>query len=308
MAAEWGGTDCFGTFYTNRVWSHKWAFYDEDFRVDGVRVYNYNISPGQWGRTCTAAQSGASASDGCTAAETLPIGHIGVIAHELGHYIGLPDMYDGAGGQGIGSYDLMANSWGHDGTQNNPPPFSVATKMSLGWIVPTPVTPTAAGTVLTVVHGKSRLYQVSPPSAADTNEEHNVYANSYYKISAGFQDPANEYFLLEVSRNYGHHDAQPCQGLLLWHVDTGKGYLGSGLDNGETCFPYNLVHYTTALVQADGLYHLERGLNRYVRWHLWCGSFRRLLFFLAIACACMQGRFRRLLQRAASVGRRYRAP
>jgi M6 family metalloprotease-like protein len=266
MAAEWGGTDCFGARYRSRVWSHKWAFFDEDFRADGVRVYNYNISPGQWGRTCTAAQAAATAAaaHGCTAAETLPIGHIGVIAHELGHYIGLPDMYDGAGGHGIGSYDLMANSWGHDGTQNNPPPFSAATKMSLGWIVPTPVTPTASGTALTVVHGKSRLYQVSPPSAADTNREPSVYANAYYQISAGFGDPANEYFLLEVSSNYGHHRAQPCQGLLLWHVDAGKGYLGSGLDSGETCFPYNLVHYTTALVQADGLYELERGSNRHV--------------------------------------------
>ena len=263
MGSEWGGTDGFGKYYTSRIWSHKWAMYDEDFRVDGIRVYSYNISPGTWGLACTAAQCAPNVADGCSATETLPIGRIGVIAHELGHYIGLPDKYDGTGGSGLGSYELMANSWGNDNTQNNPPPFSLQTKIELGWITPT--TLTASGNY-TVTHPKSRIYQVTPPTAASTNTAANEYGSSFFKIEHGFSNPTSEYFLLEVSRNYGHHKSQPCQGLLLWHVDAGKGYLSSGLDAGETCFPHNLVHNEVALVQADGYHNLERGNNRCVAW------------------------------------------
>ena len=66
--AEWGGYDAYNTYYTNRIWSHKWSLYTGTFTSsEGVTVYNYHISPSVWGI------SGSS------------IGHIGVIAHETGH-------------------------------------------------------------------------------------------------------------------------------------------------------------------------------------------------------------------------------
>jgi M6 family metalloprotease-like protein len=73
--AEWGGTDAYGHTNVDRMWSHKWAIYTNPGQfvsAEGVTVYDYSISPAVWGT------SGSS------------IGHIGVIAHELGHFFGLP--------------------------------------------------------------------------------------------------------------------------------------------------------------------------------------------------------------------------
>jgi hypothetical protein len=62
--------------------SHKWSLFTGPWKsADGVTVNLYNISPALWG------QSGSQ------------IGRIGVITHELGHFMGAPDMYDTDGGK-----------------------------------------------------------------------------------------------------------------------------------------------------------------------------------------------------------------
>lgn len=153
QGGENGGTDCWGQAQPNRIWSHKWQF--PTHYVDGIAVSKYNISPGLWGLGCDCE-----------------IGHIGVIAHEIGHFIGLPDLYDGSGGSGAGSFAIMANSWGHDGTQNNPPPFCAQSKIDLGWVTPTTLSQDG---VYTITHGKSDIYSPS-----------NSFGNAYFKVDFGF--------------------------------------------------------------------------------------------------------------------------
>ncbi len=75
-AAEWGGTDAYGAVTADRIWSHKSAIYTTNWSSNGVRVYDYHMNPSLWAR---------SGSD---------IGRIGVVAHETGHFLGLPDLYD----------------------------------------------------------------------------------------------------------------------------------------------------------------------------------------------------------------------
>jgi len=118
--AEWGGTDAYGTSYQNRIWSHRWAIQPAWVSNEGVRVFDYHISPGVWGTSGSA------------------IGRIGVIVHETGHFFGLPDLYDtdSSSGQGIGSWGVMANSWDFGGTQRCPPHFSPWSKINLGWYSP----------------------------------------------------------------------------------------------------------------------------------------------------------------------------
>ena len=218
--AEWGGTDAFGTSSANRIWSHRWAIQPQWNSNDGVSVFDYHISPGVWG---------TSGSD---------IGRIGVIAHETGHFFGLPDLYDtdSGAGDGIGSWGMMANSWGFDGTQQCPPHFSPWSKIDLGW------------TTATVISQPGQ-YVINQ---AETNAE-------VYRISSGF--PSNEYLLIENRQAAGFECAVPQGGVAIWHIDDAAGFNTQGYP-GQGGWPGNGNHYRVALLQADGNYNLEKGNNR----------------------------------------------
>lgn len=228
--AEWGGDDAYGTDYTDRIWSHKWGISGGWTSDEGVKVYNYHISPAIWGR------SGSS------------IGRIGVIAHETGHFLGLPDLYDtdSGAGDGIGSWGLMANSWGGDGSQQPPPLMSPWSKLQLGWITPT---------------------ALSSPGTYFINEALNN--NHSYIISDGY--PSGEYLLVEnrkrIYKDSNNMDIvadnipRNADGLVVWHIDDSSDYSTQGYP-GQGGWPSNGNHYRVAVLQADGNYDMEKGNNR----------------------------------------------
>jgi M6 family metalloprotease-like protein len=220
--AEFGGTDCRGAKETDRIWSHKYFMHTGPWTsADGmVTVSNYNINPGLWG-VCGSE-----------------ISRIGVIAHEAAHFLGLPDLYDPDGGEGIGSYCLMADSWGVDGSQRYPPMMSPWSKMQLGWLAPTTLE----------VRG-------------DYSLRRSWEYPDVYKIRLG---SASEYLLME-NRQPGSYDAfLPQGGLAVWHVDDDMSQYANSREGypGQLGWPENGKHYQVALLQADGKYDLERGRNR----------------------------------------------
>lgn len=223
--AEWGGTSADGASHIDRIWSHKWAISGAWNSSDGVQVYNYHISPGIWGTSGNE------------------IGRIGVICHETGHFLGLPDLYDGndsdgdgRSGSGLGSYCLMANSWGFDGSQLYPPHMSVWCKAALGWMNPTVI---SSG-------GNYSLTQAETTSAA-------------YRINLGY--PSGEYLLVENRQPTGFDSAMPQGGLAIFHIDEAADNTIEG-HPWQTGWPSNGNHYKVALLQADGTYDLERGFDR----------------------------------------------
>lgn len=216
--AEWGGTDAYGTPNSDRIWSHKWGISGGWTSQEGVSVSNYHISPAVWGT------SGSN------------IGRIGVIAHETGHFLGLPDLYDtdSGAGDGIGSFGLMANSWGFDGSQKSPPHMSPWSKERMGWLSPT-ILDTAGTYTL---------------NEAEFNAE-------AYRIDLGY--PSGEYLLIENRQPSGFDWAMPQGGLVIWHIDEAAGYNTQGYPvNGS----WTGSHYKVAVLQADGNYNLEKGNNR----------------------------------------------
>ncbi|HMJ91938.1 MAG TPA: M6 family metalloprotease domain-containing protein, partial [Candidatus Acidoferrum sp.] len=211
----------------NWIWSHKWSLFavpggrwtsgDQNGNGVSVKVFDYHTEPALWG---------VSGTD---------ITRIGVIAHETGHFFGLPDLYDTDGGsEGIGSYCLMANSWGFDGSQLYPPHLSAWAKIELGWVTPITIAP---GTY-------------NAPRVETTR--------TIFRITNGY--PNGEYLLIENRQPVGFEAAMPQGGLAIWHIDNNQ------VDNNDEGYPAGLGwpsnHYQVALLQADGAYHLERGLNR----------------------------------------------
>lgn len=162
-------------------------------------MYIYHVSPSVWGTSGTA------------------IGRIRVIAHETGRYFGLPHLYDGSGGQGIGSFGLMANSWGFDGSQLYPPHICAWSKIQLGWMTP----------------------QVITTSGSYSARQGCDYPDVFL-INANFN--SGEYLLIE-NRQKCKFDAKIAgPGLAIFHIDDTTGYNAEGYP-GQTNWPANGQHY-----------------------------------------------------------------
>jgi len=218
--AEWGGGG------GNWIWSHKWAlptpWTSRHQNAEGVnvKVSRYHTEPALWGMSGTA------------------ITRIGVICHEIGHAFGLLDLYDTdpSKSSGIGSYCLMANAWGFDGSQLHPPHMGAWCKMKLGWVVPTIIRP-----------GSYNAPQVESRSTV-------------FRIENGY--PSGEYLLIENRQPTGFEYDMPQGGLAIGHIDESKTNNNTEGYPGQTGWPRNGNHYMVALLQADGQYNLEHGANR----------------------------------------------
>lgn len=214
--------------YKTRIWSHKWKLSGGAWTSkEGVKVLDYNINPGLWGT------SGSS------------IGRIGVICHELGHFLGVYDLYDTqsysgqtSNGNGIGLHGLMANSWGFDYSQKFPAHISPWTMIKLGFVTPT-----------------------IPHEGANTVQRIDLGGpNTIYKLGDGaFGYPVGEYLLICYTK-FMKYEKSTFQGILIYHIDENAGYNEEGYP-GQPSWPYNGKHYKVALLQADGLYELERGVD-----------------------------------------------
>ena len=154
---------------------------------------------------------------------------VGIMAHEFGHALGLPDLYDllyrGSkdDSAGIGKWGIMAH--GALGWQENdgPVPFCAWSREQLGWANIVEITEDRVGQVLTGV------------ATTDT----------LYKIPLGEKE---SYYLLENRQStQSHYDRHiPQDGLLIWHIQP------SQMRN------WDERNKMVDLVCADGLY-LDRG-------------------------------------------------
>lgn len=224
---SYGGT---GGSCSPSVWGHKWSVSSAP-TVDGVMAGADGY--GQFGEIhCASANPPGQ------------IATIGIMAHEMGHLFGLPDLYDpDDSSEGIGNWSLMATgSWtGLSRPGDSPALLDPWSKSFLGWMSPTMVTGTLVG-------------QNIPASAT---------SNAFYQFRSGSAvPPSGEYFLVENRQKTSYDAALPGAGLLVWHIDEARGGNSSECVPGGTPACTATVHYKVALVQADNLFDLERNADR----------------------------------------------
>jgi len=181
--------------------------------------------------------------------ERIQLSSFGVLCHEFGHLLGLPELYapGAAVNEGIGKWGLMGQgTW--VGAGNSPPHMEAWSKLKLGWVDAMTIDETT--------------FDVRVPAVTD--------APLVVKIPAAPDDP-QEYYLLENRQRVGFDSELPGAGILVWHVDERV----TGFRTAQARPDHKLLH----LVDADGRNDLDRGTknggNRGDAGDPWAGPPRR---------------------------------
>ena len=190
------------------IWSHKSSLGNLSVTYDGVTINSYNFNPEK--------QNGGFVA-------------IGVLAHEFGHALGLPDLYDtDYTSTGSGKLALMASgSWGTSGNS----PWYPATmtgwcKNELGWVDIQEIENSEQNLSIQQTYSSNIVYKIQHPTVND------------------------EFWYIENRQKVGSDTLIPTPGLTIWHIKESIASSGWAPNNDE---PY----YGVALEQADGMFSLE---------------------------------------------------
>lgn len=142
------------------IWSHRWYAFSSDQGKTGPEQNKLGGVP--------LGSSGIWIGDYTTEPEN---GGLGVFSHEFGHDLGLPDLYDTAGGDnGTGFWTLMSGgSWMNHGTDSigtTPGYMGAWEKLQLGWL-----------DYQTVDFGEKSTVKLGPADLATKNSSQAVLVN-----------------------------------------------------------------------------------------------------------------------------------
>lgn len=208
------------------VWAHRWVIGVGEPVLDGRTVGGEGYATFGELHCAVGEEPGQPAT-------------IGIMAHELGHDLGWPDLYDvDLSSDGVGDWSLMAyGTWnaapgGRSGSSPaHPDAFS---KLLQGWVTAQHVSSTTTGLSLDDVATDADLVQVlDNPGGVDWG---------------GGASGEGEYFLIENRQLTGYDAGLPGCGLAVWHIDESVSAMAVNNDESR-----KLVD----LEEADGLGELD---------------------------------------------------
>ena len=189
---------------------------DGYFSLDGVAIKKYIVIPEQF----HMAHFGVDENY---------IHPIGTICHELGHVLGLPDLYDTSenSAAGIGQWGLMgAGNWQR---QTSPAYMSAWSRYQLGFINPM------------IIDAAINSEEILLP--AESGEEEFLAM-----ILPMDSNMPQEYLILENRQELGADQHLKKSGLLVWHIDETI----TGMYPAINAVNVNPEFYGVNLLQADG--------------------------------------------------------
>jgi immune inhibitor A len=176
------------------------------------------LSPGIWARNYSIIPE-------------LPFEDVGCFCHEIGHQLGLPDLYKDGYSPIVGGWCLMGVG-DHNNGGRTPAHLSAWCKVHLGWTNPI------------LVDGIPETKNLMAVNGDDPN-------NKIYKILVEGSD-GKEYFLVENRQQKGFDAGLPASGMLIWHINE-----NNCLYSAPNHDPNNLF---LTLEQSDGNEELRENL------------------------------------------------
>jgi M6 family metalloprotease-like protein len=170
---------------------------------------------------------------------------MGVMAHEMGHTLAWPDLYDVSNlSEGVGDWSIMGGgSWNGLTYPGDTPALPDAwSKYYQRWITPTQAVSGHSYSLVDAASNPSALLVGSNPGGVDWVFQNNSGSGDYFLVENREQASAS------------FDQALPGCGLLIWHID--ESVTSSNQANGDRDHP--LVR----LMQADGTNDLYMALNR----------------------------------------------
>lgn len=218
------------------VWGHQWSLGTNTPALDGKRFNTYT----QFGEMHGDHQA-----------------TIGIICHELGHDLGLPDLYNtlsGGSGSGLGGYSVMSQgNWGKlssDRYQGQTPVhFDAYSKMKLGVTNPT-IAPTTTTYTKDIFSFNHALYNTLRFNTANPKEYFLVENRQFagYDTALSTYTFAGGLAIYHINENYTNNQTVGKQLVTLKEANQGKiGY--SKLNNKE-------------IYSSDGLFYAGTGIQK----------------------------------------------
>lgn len=219
----------------NNIWAHQSSLGNFKYVTNDLTPNGQNIIVDTY-MVCPELSAGPGQS-----CNTDLIFQMGTFAHEFGHVLGLPDLYDrdnsNGGSEGVGEWCLMASANWLGSNGDTPGHMSAWCKIELGWLQP--------------IIANNFENNVSIKQLASYPEAIKIWEDNYR---------SSRYFLIENRQKVGFDSDLNGSGLVVYHINENRGWGSNAWSFGPINDDEN--NKFIDVESADGYTDLDNEINR----------------------------------------------